>query len=72
MAAPFAAGYRLLTHREAAALLRIHVNTLRRWSNAGLIRAIKIGPRGDRRYLEADILKCVENAAGARGSHPDR
>ena len=45
----------LLTVKEVSQLLHVHSNTLRRWSNQGIIRVYRIGPRGDRRYLADDI-----------------
>ncbi len=47
-------GY-LLTLREAAQLLSIHVNTLRRWSDSRVIRSYRINRRGDRRFRLEDI-----------------
>ncbi|MFC1893296.1 helix-turn-helix domain-containing protein [Chloroflexota bacterium] len=44
-----------LTLQEAAKLLRIHVNTLRRWSDKGLIESYRIRPRGDRKYRREDV-----------------
>ena len=46
----------MLTVQEVARLLHIHPNTLRRWSNRGLIKAYRITPRGDRRYRRQEIL----------------
>jgi excisionase family DNA binding protein len=45
----------LLTLKEAAQLLHIHVNTLRRWSDRGSIHAYRINRRGDRRFRLEDI-----------------
>ena len=45
----------MLTVREAAALLHVHTNTLRRWTDKGYIRAYRIGLRGDRRFRQVDI-----------------
>jgi len=45
----------LLTTGEACRILSIHGNTLRRWSEQGLIIAYRIGPRGDRRFRREDI-----------------
>ncbi len=45
----------LLTTNEAADLLHIHPNTLRRWSDQGTIRTHRIGPRGDRRFRPQDL-----------------
>ena len=48
---------RILTLAEAADLLHIHVNTLRRWSDQGKIVAYRFNSRGDRRYRQSDIDK---------------
>jgi excisionase family DNA binding protein len=40
--------------REAASALGVHENTLRRWEQKGLIRAVKL-PTGVRRFLREDI-----------------
>jgi excisionase family DNA binding protein len=45
----------LLTPRQAADLLNVHVNTLRHWSNKGILETYRIGPRGDRRLRRQDI-----------------
>jgi excisionase family DNA binding protein len=45
----------MLTVREVARLLHIHSNTVRRWSDRGIIRAYRITRRGDRRFRREDI-----------------
>ena len=45
----------MLTTSEVARELNIHINTVRRWSNHGIIKAYRIGPRGDRRFRREDI-----------------
>jgi excisionase family DNA binding protein len=45
----------MLTVREVSQLLHVHSNTLRRWSDQGVLRAYRIGPRGDRRFKPEDI-----------------
>ena len=45
----------MLTVREVSRLLHVHSNTLRRWSDQGILRAYRIGPRGDRRFRPEDI-----------------
>jgi len=50
----------MLTTSEVGQLLRIHVNTVRRWSNSGLLRAYRVFPRGDRRFRREDIEKFLE------------
>lgn len=45
----------LLTARQVARLLNVHVNTVRRWNDRGILKAYRIGPRGDRRFNKDDI-----------------
>jgi len=45
----------LLTARQVAKLLNVHVNTVRRWNDRGILKAYRIGPRGDRRFNKTDI-----------------
>ena len=45
----------MLTVREVSQLLHVHSNTLRRWSDQGVLKAYRIGPRGDRRFRPEDI-----------------
>ncbi len=50
----------MLTVREVSQILHVHSNTLRRWSDRGLIKAYRIGPRGDRRFRLEDIARLLE------------
>ena len=50
----------MLTVREVSQILHVHSNTLRRWSDRGLIKAYRIGPRGDRRFRLEDIAQLLE------------
>ena len=45
----------MLTVREVAQILHIHTNTVRRWTDRGIIRAYRITRRGDRRFRREDI-----------------
>ncbi len=47
--------YPMLTVSDAARLLNVHVNTVRRWNNQGILKAYRIGSRNDRRFREEDI-----------------
>ena len=41
---------RLLTLKEVSDMLRAHPNSIRRWSDTGLLPAVRIGERGDLRF----------------------
>jgi excisionase family DNA binding protein len=45
----------MLSVREVARLLHIHVNTARRWSDQGILKSYRITRRGDRRFRQEDI-----------------
>jgi excisionase family DNA binding protein len=44
-----------LTTGEVSHLVNVHVNTVRRWSNQGILKSYRIGPRGDRRFRRKDV-----------------
>ena len=50
----------LLTVREVGQLLHIHNNTVRRWSDQGIIKAYRISRRGDRRFKREDIARFLQ------------
>lgn len=45
----------LLTLSQACQILKVHPNTLRHWDKKGILKAIRFGQRGDRRYKKEDI-----------------
>lgn len=49
----------LLTLSEASQILKVHPNTLRKWDKKGILKAVRFGERGDRRYRKEDILRLV-------------
>jgi excisionase family DNA binding protein len=53
---------RMLTTSEVAEMLHLHSNTVRRWSDSGLLKHYRVGPRNDRRFLEADVTKIVNSS----------
>jgi excisionase family DNA binding protein len=55
----------LLTTGEAAELLNVHVNTVRRWSNKGILETYRIGSRGDRRLRRRDVDKLLRKSRPA-------
>ena len=48
---------RLLTTSGVAKMLNLHINTVRRWSDRGILKPYRIGPRGDRRFTRDDIIR---------------
>jgi excisionase family DNA binding protein len=47
----------MLTVTDVSDVLNISVNTVRRWTNRGVLMTYRIGPRGDRRFHRSDIVK---------------
>jgi excisionase family DNA binding protein len=45
----------MLTAGDVAQLLGLHINTVRRWSNKGILKSYRINPRGDRRFRREDV-----------------
>ena len=51
---------RMVPVGEASQILHVHPNTLRKWSDQGLIPTYRIGQRRDRRFAEEDLLTFLE------------
>lgn len=51
---------RLLRIKEAAEMLGVTPLTLRRWDDKGILKAIRIGTRKDRRYDLEELEKLIE------------
>jgi diguanylate cyclase (GGDEF)-like protein/excisionase family DNA binding protein len=56
----------LISVAQAAALLGVHPNTIRVWTDAGRLAAYRINARGDRRYRRGDV-----EALLAEGADPE-
>jgi len=54
----------MLTTSDVARLLNIHINTVRRWSNQGILKTYRIGSRGDRRFRREDITSFLSQEPG--------
>ncbi len=50
----------ILTLKRASEVLHCHPNTLRTWEREGLIKCIRFGKRGDRRFAKEEILRLLE------------
>ena len=53
----------MLTTSDVAHLLNVHINTVRRWSNQGILVTYRIGSRGDRRFHREDITSFLSQKA---------
>jgi len=51
---------KLIDINEAAKLINVNPETLRRWDRDGKLIAIKVNDRGDRRYRESDLMEFVK------------
>ena len=45
----------MMTIGEVARLFNVHANTVRQWSERGILKAYRIGPRGDRKFRREDV-----------------
>ena len=51
---------KIISLREAARILGVNPETLRRWDNSGKLKAVRIGSRKDRKYKLSDIVEILE------------
>ena len=45
----------LLSTKDVARLLNVHINTVRRWAIEGGLKSFRVSPRGDRRFYADDV-----------------
>jgi excisionase family DNA binding protein len=50
----------LIKLQEASKMLKVHPNTLRQWDKNGLLPAIRIGEKKERRYKKDDIINFLK------------
>ena len=62
-------GQQMMTIDEVARLLNVHTNTVRQWNHRGLLNAYRLGPRGDRRFTEKDVLAFITSGTSSNGSN---
>ena len=60
----------LVSVAQAAALLGVHPNTVRSWSDAGRLPAYRINARGDRRYRSGDVQRLLAEGTGPEADPP--
>ena len=53
----------MLTTGEVARIFNVHASTIRRWSDQGLIKSYRIGPRAERRFRREDVAVLYLNRA---------
>ena len=46
----------LLTLKQTCELLKVHPNTLRQWDAKGILKAVRVAARMDRKYKKEDII----------------
>ena len=64
-------GNRMLTTSGVAKLLNLHINTVRRWSDDGILKPYRIGPRGDRRFVRGDVINFLTSQEYSNGFKDD-
>jgi len=51
----------MLTITDVAQRLCVHPNTVRQWTNKGLLHAYRLGPRRDRRFKGEDVDSFIQH-----------
>ncbi len=49
----------VLTVGEVARILNLHISTVRKWSDSGIIRSRRVGPRNDRIFSKEDLTRLL-------------
>lgn len=50
----------LLTLEEVSKILHVSKGTLRNWDKKGILKAVRIGEKGERRYRKEDVDKIID------------
>jgi excisionase family DNA binding protein len=45
----------MLTISDVARIFNVHASTIRRWSEQGMIKSYRVGPRGARKFRREDV-----------------
>ncbi len=51
----------LVTISQAAKLLGVHIDTLRKWDKQGKLKSIRVGAKCWRRYKKSDLLQLLNS-----------
>ena len=54
----------MLSVHDVANILSVHINTVRRWGDSGIVKVYRIGPRRDRRFRLEDIARLLTEESG--------
>ena len=63
------ANIRMLTIAQVSQLLHVHPNSVRHWTNEGLLNCYRVGIRGDRRFRTDDVSEFIEGSGGNSNGH---
>lgn len=64
---------RMFSVDEIAAILNVHPNTIRHWTDRGLLKAYRVGPHQSRRFTREDIHSFLEQwGNGMNSGNPCR
>ena len=55
-----AAPSRLVKVSQAAEILGVHPNTVRRWQKQGVLKAVRVGLRRDRRFVRSEVEELMK------------
>lgn len=52
----------IMTLQQASDVLNCHPNTLRKWDNNNVLKALRFGTRKDRRYHKEEIIRFLNKS----------
>lgn len=58
----------LLTAREVADFMHVHVSSIGRWSREGKIKFYRVGFRGDMRFAMEDVIQFMKESKQHRAA----